>query len=197
MATNALAVELEPHVDAVARRAGHFADDHPLGLGQRVDERALADVAAADDGHLHHRLADLERVVVQRRRQAARRSCSSSTARLRFWSVLIAQRLAAAEPVELVGLRVERLGVGLVGHADDRARRRSAAAGRPPGRAAAGPRGCRRRTGSPSAESMARLICSSMCCGQVVGVVEADAAGVDQLEEAVVVAHQVRERGRG
>ena len=25
-----LAVELEPHVDAVARGAGHFADDHPL-----------------------------------------------------------------------------------------------------------------------------------------------------------------------
>ena len=50
------AVELEPHVDAVARGAGDLADDHPLGLGQRVDERALADVAAADDGHLHLRL---------------------------------------------------------------------------------------------------------------------------------------------
>ena len=52
-----LPVELEPNVDAVARRAGHLAGNHPLGLHQRVDQRALARVAAADEGHLHDRFA--------------------------------------------------------------------------------------------------------------------------------------------
>ena len=36
-----------------------------------------------------------------------------------------------------------------------------------------------------------------MCCGEVVHVGDAHAAGVDQLEEAVVVAHQVREAVAG
>ena len=44
----------------------------------------------------------------------------SSTARLRFCIVLMRSGLPRAEPVEFVGLRVEVLGVGLVGDQNNR-----------------------------------------------------------------------------
>ena len=51
-----LAVHLDPDIDAVARGSGDGAGDHPLGLGQRVDEGTLADVAPPDDRQFHDRL---------------------------------------------------------------------------------------------------------------------------------------------
>ena len=45
-------VALEVEVDRVARRAGLVERDHALLAEQRVDERRLADVRAADDGDL-------------------------------------------------------------------------------------------------------------------------------------------------
>ena len=41
--------------------------------------------------------------------------------------------------------------------------------------------------------SIAASICSSTCLRQVVAVLDADAAGIDQLEEPAVVLHQVRD----
>ena len=100
-----LAVQLEPHVDAVARGARHFADDHPLGLGQRVDERALAHVAAADDRHLHHRLGQCPRRRVRRRPSGSRSTIMSSNVfRPRFCVRAGPHQLAPAELVEFVGL---------------------------------------------------------------------------------------------
>ena len=113
-----LAVALEAHVHAVARRAGHLADDHPLALGQAVDERALAGVAPADDGQLQGR-------VLRRRLQRFRRRqpFGDQVEQLVAVAVLLgadADQLAAAELVELGGLRVELGRVALVGDADDR-----------------------------------------------------------------------------
>ena len=45
---SAAAVDLELGVDRVARRAGDVGDDHALAAEERVDERGLADVRAAD-----------------------------------------------------------------------------------------------------------------------------------------------------
>ncbi len=50
------AVELKPHVDTVACRAGDFAHDHSLRLGQRIHKRAFPYVATTHDRHLHFRL---------------------------------------------------------------------------------------------------------------------------------------------
>ena len=47
-------VQLEFDVDAVACRAGDVRDDHAREFHQCVDERALSDVSASDDGDLHH-----------------------------------------------------------------------------------------------------------------------------------------------
>ena len=49
-------VALEPHVDAVARGPGNFADNHALLTRQRVDERTLSGVALAEQSDLHHRI---------------------------------------------------------------------------------------------------------------------------------------------
>ncbi len=54
-----LAVEIEANVDAVARRAGNFTDDHAFFVSERVDERAFADIATADDRRFENRLAYL------------------------------------------------------------------------------------------------------------------------------------------
>ena len=49
---HALGFDLERHVHGVAGRAGNGADDHALGLGERVDDGGFADVGPADDGEL-------------------------------------------------------------------------------------------------------------------------------------------------
>src|SRR5205807_8849781 len=100
-----LAVTLETDIDAVPRRAGNLADDHPLALGQAVDERALAGIAAADDGELQGR-------VFRRRLQRLRRGqpLRDQAEQLVAVALLLgadADQLAAAELVELGRLRVE------------------------------------------------------------------------------------------
>ena len=55
------AVALEANVDAVARRAGHFADNGTGFLGQAVDEGALAGIAPPDDRDFEVRLRKLGR----------------------------------------------------------------------------------------------------------------------------------------
>ena len=69
MAMKRLAIALEMDIDAVARGAGDLADDHPLALGEAVDERALAGIAPADDGEFQRRLAG---AVPRRRRRGSR-----------------------------------------------------------------------------------------------------------------------------
>lgn len=68
------AVDLEADVDAVAGRAGNLGNDAAFLLGQGVDERALADIAAADDGELEFWIGSQRRTVtgfvLGRRRQA-------------------------------------------------------------------------------------------------------------------------------
>ena len=53
-----LSVHFEMNVDAIASRPRYFADYHPFGFRQRIDERAFADVAASHDGQLHLRRFD-------------------------------------------------------------------------------------------------------------------------------------------
>src|SRR6202034_4454932 len=59
-----LAFFFDPHVDAVARGAGDFADNDAVALlaihfGDRIHQRALAGVALADDGNHHLRIGHL------------------------------------------------------------------------------------------------------------------------------------------
>ena len=131
-----LAVELEMHVDAVASRARHFADDHPLGLGQRIDEGALA---ACCGGRRWPPSSPVRRADLRPCREAVRGSLSSSSSRPRFALGADVNQLAAAQAIEFIGLRVQLRTVGLVGHADDRARQIAQAAWRLPGPAAAMP----------------------------------------------------------
>ena len=48
-------VDFETQIDAVTSRPGNLADDDSFFLSQSVDERALADVSAADNRQLHFR----------------------------------------------------------------------------------------------------------------------------------------------
>ena len=112
------AVALEAHVHAVARGARHFADDHPFALGQAVDERALAGVAAADDRQFQGRV--LRRLL---QRFGRRQPLGDEVEQLVAAAVLQgadADQLAAAELVELGRLRFEGRRVALVGDANDR-----------------------------------------------------------------------------
>ena len=47
---HAVGLDLERHVNRVARRAGNRRDDDALGLRERVDDGGFADVRPADDG---------------------------------------------------------------------------------------------------------------------------------------------------
>ena len=49
----AAALEVDREVDRVARGPGQRRDDHPLGAGEPVDQRGLADVGAPDHGQPH------------------------------------------------------------------------------------------------------------------------------------------------
>ena len=55
---------MKRHEDAVARRAWHFAGNHPLFAEQAIDERGFSDVGTTDDGD-----ADCVRFGVFRRRR--------------------------------------------------------------------------------------------------------------------------------
>ena len=114
----ALAVALEVERDRVARRARLVERDNALLAEQRVDERGLADVRAADDRDAHaplgfglrHRFAHrhvLERDVDEVAHAFAVRGGHR-------------QRLADAKLVEL-GDRRRRQAFALVAHEDDRA----------------------------------------------------------------------------
>ena len=52
-------IELEHHIDAIARGTGYFAYDHSLGASQGIHESALADVSTTDDGNLHRGWFDI------------------------------------------------------------------------------------------------------------------------------------------
>ena len=112
-----LAVQLETDVDAVAGSAWDLAYDHPLGVGQRVDERALARVPPAHDGHFHRR------VLVRLGRRGALRQTFVDRLQNRVLATALlctySQHLMT-ETIEHVRLRVPLPGVGLVGQADDR-----------------------------------------------------------------------------
>ncbi len=110
-----LAVHFVADVDRVAGRAGHFAHDHPFGLGERVHKRALARVAAADDGHLHHAIFR-RRVVGLFGRQLFQHGLDQLI-HAAFFLRAGGEHLAA-HAVELVGLTVQSGMIGLVGHAD-------------------------------------------------------------------------------
>ena len=47
---DAVGLDLERHVNGVARRAGNRRDDDALGLRERIDDGRFADVRATDDG---------------------------------------------------------------------------------------------------------------------------------------------------
>ena len=53
---HAVGLDLERHVDSVARGARDLADNDPLRPGERVDDRRLADVGSADNGDVQRRL---------------------------------------------------------------------------------------------------------------------------------------------
>ena len=108
------------------------------------------------------------------RLQAARRGCDSAV-------VLMADQLAAAELVELVGLGVELAVVGLVGHADDR----HVDVAQPS--ATSWSSGIRPVAGIDDEQDDVGRVDGRVdllfdLLGEIVGVLDAHAAGVDQLE---------------
>src|SRR5262249_11132278 len=112
-----LAVSLEADIDAVARGPRHLANDDALGLGQAVDERALARVAPADDGQLHgHVEVRLGLILL-------RQALEDEVEQLLLAAVLVgadANQLGPADLVELGGLWLQGRGVAFVGDQDDR-----------------------------------------------------------------------------
>ena len=183
-----LAVHFESDVDAVARGSRHLADDHPLVLDQRVDERAFADVAPPDDRHFH-----FGRLLVGspvRRRQLGQ----DGLEQLVLVPVLLradAQHVCRAQPIELVRLRIELRSVGFVRDEQHRTVDQT----QPPGDFLV--------QGDQSAARVQheydhiRLVQSNGdllfdLVAQVVDVVDADAACVDQLETAVPVLDHIR-----
>ena len=125
-------------------------------------------------------------------RGAARRRCDQQGM---FLAAVLERadlhRHAVAELAELVGLVVEGLVVGLVGDAEDRRVEVPQPLGDLLVHRAAGRCAYRPRTGSgpPSRSRVGDLLLDVL--GELVRVHVAHAAGVDQLEEAVVVLHQV------
>ena len=184
-----LAIQLEAHVDAVSGRAGHLADDHPLGLGQRVDERTLARVAPADDRDLH-------RLQLGRRLLLAFGGEPFQDQVQQFVPSTVLGRAgahdaSATQPVKLVGLGVHAHRVGLVGDAqygDVQVAQ--------PLRDLL----IQRHDASPGIDHEQHHTRRFQGRGdllldvgrEIVRVFDAHAAGVDQLEVAVVQAHQVR-----
>jgi hypothetical protein len=97
-------------VDRVARRPRHVRDDHPLPPEQRVQERRLADVRAAEDRDSH-------RVLARRLHPRARQPRDDLVEQL-AGAVPVQrrerQRVAEPQPVELERVRVAPRVVDLV-----------------------------------------------------------------------------------
>ncbi len=97
-------VALQHRVDRVARRAGDVRDDHALLADERVQERRLAHVRAAEDG-------DADRLVAERRPALAREQRDDLVEQV-AGAVAVQrrerQRVAEPEPVELERLEVAR-----------------------------------------------------------------------------------------
>jgi hypothetical protein len=176
-----LAVQLEADVDAVAGGTGHLADDHPLRLGQRIDQRALADVPAADNRHLHHRLFGRRRLDLD-----GRQPLEDRLNQLALAPVLQHAPMdhLPAQLVELVRLAVQLGVVGLVGQAQHR----HADVAKPLGHLLV--QGGDTLPGVHHEEDEGRRLDGHLDLlldgfGQVVDVLDAHAAGVDQLHEAL------------
>ena len=180
-----VAVDVEPHVDRVAGRARHGAGNHPLLVGQTVDERALAHVPPAHDRELHLRQCGrgLLAAVVGLRQPGQDRLDE------RFAVAVLPrahdQRLAEAERRELMGVVVELGVVGLVGNEQDRHADFTDAdghlvVGRHEALANIDDEENDRRLGE------ARLDLCVDPGSEAVGVVEAHAAGVDQIDRAAL-----------
>ncbi len=72
-----LAVALDQFIDGIARGSGDGRDDGAAGSGQRVQQRRLADVGAADDGDLDSLANGLLRRLRSRLRPASPSSASA------------------------------------------------------------------------------------------------------------------------
>ncbi len=184
-----LAVHLVADVDRVAGGAGHLADDHPFGLGQGVHQRALARVAAAHDGHLHHAFFGQLGIEVHGR-QLFQHGLQQFVLAAAFLGAGVEH--FAAQLIELVGLAFQPGVVGLVGHADHR----HLHVAEPLGHLAV-----QRRQALAGIDDKhdhrgrvdGRLDLFLDVLGQIVDVVDAHAARIDQLDEALAELGKVRD----
>ena len=176
-----MAVHLESHVDRVAGRSRHRAGDHPLLLSQAVHERALSHVPPPDHRQLH--LREFCRGLLD----AGGRLGQTGENRLdKCLTVAVLpgahdQRLAETERGKLVGMVVEFGIVGLVGneqhgHAD------AANAG---GNLVV----VRHQTTADIDDEQDDRGLAQACLdlgidagGEAVGIIEAHAAGVDEID---------------
>ena len=188
-------VELEPHIDAVPRRARNFADDHPFRLGELVDERAFADVAAADDRQLQLRFRFLRiprlRFADLRRRQDVHN---------RFQQlVLVAVPLHAGRDQRAVGEAVEDgdfiIQLRRIALVDD-----DQLWFLDPSQALRNPLIQRRHARRAFHDEHDHvgfvegdLDLAVDVLGEIVPIHDADAAGIDQFEEPVADVHEIRD----
>ena len=180
-----VAVHVEPHIDRVAGRARHGAGNHPLLVGQTVDERALAHVPPAHDRELHLRQFGRGFLAAV---FGLRQPCQDRLDERLAVAVLPRthdQRLAEAERGELMGVVVELGVVGFVGNEQDRHADFSHAdsnltVGRHDPLPDIDDKQHDRRLDE------ARLDLGVDPGGEAVGVVEAHAAGVDQIDRAAL-----------
>ena len=91
---------LDERVDGVAGRAGQVVDDRPILAHQAVEERALADVRPADDGHPRRAwlVGRPRRVVLQCGRRVVGRSVGHVGGRRRRSSTTTSSRSPARRP---------------------------------------------------------------------------------------------------
>ena len=180
-----MAVDLKPHVDAVPRGAGDGARDHTLLLGQRVDERALADIAPPHDRQLHLRQVRPLGLLFRPRLGQVRDDRLDELVAVAVLPHADDHGRTEAERIELVSMHVEFRVVRLVGHEQHiTARlaqpRRHLAIGGQESAAHLDDEDDERRIDQP------RLDLPIDLSGESVGIVEPHAAGVDEIEHAAV-----------
>ena len=168
------------HVDRVARRARDVGDDHALFAEEAVDERGLADVRAADDREANGVVVGLRVALGQQLDDAVEQVAGAEPL-----GGGDRQRLAQAEAMEVRGERQLADAVALVRRDDRRQRRAAQQIGHlliARAHAGAGVDDEHRdlRFGQPGAGLVANR------AGERVLILEVDAAGVDQREEAPV-----------